>query len=213
MILRHSFRILLQLVPGSDLRFWLLARTDDHYAPVFVRPGFHLTVDGFPRSANTWIYYQVQLSFPDHQIAHHVHSWQQFMFSRLFGVRSVLVLRHPDASVQSLLTKRGGTLFLGYLDYLVTNGLASLFAHDTRYFEDLVCEGGMSLFLNELSIILDTSTEPVDPSVLRKLMATRTDHKNVATPALDVARIGPITRLIRTAATRLYGFKKRSALS
>jgi len=201
---RQASRIFLQLIPGSDLRFRLQARSQDQLAPKIVKAGFHLTVDGFPRSANTWVYYQLQLAFPDCQIAHHVHSWQQFMFSRLLKIPSVLILRHPDDAIQSLYTKKGGSLFLNYIDYLITNGLAQFFADEVRFFDNLVTDGGMDNFLHDTATILGISATPFDPSAVQHLMETRTNHKNVETPNLDTSKMGVVTQWARRAANHLY---------
>lgn len=208
-MLRQAMRILLQLIPGSDLRHWITEHKYDRFRPRFVRPGFQITIDGFPRSANSWIYFQVQLAFPRAKVAHHVHSWQQFLFSHMFRVPSIILIRHPDDSVQSLTTKRGGSMALSYLDYMVTNGLGYIFASHARLFDDLVLPGGMEQLVADIAAILETPAVSPDPAAIEELMESRVHPKNVQTPPFRENELGPVTQLLRRAAHRLY-FKLRS---
>ncbi|MCW1933776.1 hypothetical protein [Pararhodobacter zhoushanensis] len=129
MILSKTLHLGLGLIPGAELRHLLRRGKTDKFSPKFVRPGFDLLIDGFPRSANTYSYYVIQLSYPNAKIAHHIHSWQQFLFARLWGVPSILLLRDPDATVASLLTKKGGSPTLWFIDYTLTTALSAVFAN------------------------------------------------------------------------------------
>ncbi|MEM8976358.1 MAG: hypothetical protein AAGD43_30200 [Pseudomonadota bacterium] len=204
MILKQALRIIAQLLVGSELRHWLDDPKEDHFAPRFARPGIDMTIDAFPRSANTWIYYQAQLAYPHAKIAHHIHSWQHFFFSKLFGVPSVLIVREPDGAVQSLAVKKGGSLALGYLDYIITNGLGSLFADRVHFFDELTGDGGMTGLFSDMTERLGGEPTTVDPDEVRKLMAKRTDHKNVKTPAFRHDELGRFACIMRSAANKVY---------
>ncbi|WP_435201452.1 hypothetical protein [Qipengyuania sp. 902] len=204
MILKQTLRIFTQLLVGSELRHWLDNRKKDRFAPRFVQPGFDLTIDAFPRSANTWIYYHAQLAYPEAKIGHHVHSWQHFFFSKLFGIPAIMIVRKPDASVQSLVTKKGGSLALGYLDFIITNGIGGLFVDKVHFFDELIGDRGMEALLADISKRLGTKPQSVPVDEVRQLMVTRTAHKNITTPKLRDEDLGAFDRLMQKAANRLY---------
>lgn len=205
MIFKQALRIVTQILPGSELRHWFSKHNADHFAPRFVRPGFDVTIDAFPRSANTWIYYQAQLAYPEAKIGHHIHSWQHFFFSRLFGIPTVLIVRDPDASVRSLLTKKGGSKSLAYLDYIITNALGSFFADSIYFFDELTGDRGVEPLLADITHRTGVKPLPVDPERVRELMVSRTNHKNVETPKVREETPGMLTQLPRRAAIYLYG--------
>ncbi|NKX41418.1 hypothetical protein HGG71_08035 [Rhodobacteraceae bacterium R_SAG2] len=208
-MIRKFVRLFLQLAPGTELRHWLTQRHKDRLAPRLVTPRTDLVVDGFPRSANTWIYYNVQLAFPDLHIAHHVHSWQQFLFAWLFRVPSILVVRAPDASIQSLATKRGGSPTLHYLDYLLTVGAGSVLACDVRFFDDLVAPEGMVSLLNSISVSTDVTPRPVGRDEVADLLALRTNHKNVSTPPFQAEALSPSALALSRLSNRLYKYLRK----
>lgn len=201
---RQALRIALQVLVGSELRHLLDARGADRFAPRFVRPGFDVTIDAFPRSANTWIYYQAQLAFPQAKIGHHIHSWQHFFFSKLFGTPTILIVREPDASVQSLVTKKGGSTALAYLDYVITNGLGGLFADRVHFFDELTGERGVAPLLADVCSQTGFRPKTIEPNQVRELMVVRTEHKNVTTPRLLIEELRPLDRFMRKVANRLY---------
>lgn len=209
MRVRQVIRILLQLIVGSELRHWLNGGGDDPFAPRFARPGFDLTVDAFPRTANTWTYYQIQLAFPKAKIGHHIHSWQHLLFSKLFGIPTILIVREPDAAVQSLVTKRGGSLALSYLEYVITNSFGRLFADRVFFFDDLTGQAGVTPLTLVVGEILGTRPSEVGPDDVRALMAKRTDHKNSATPTFRTENLGFLARILRRSAARLYSSLER----
>lgn len=204
MILRQVPKIVLQIIPGSDLRYLLQHKRLDQLAPRFVTPSSELVIDGFPRSANTWIYYNVQAAFPEVRIAHHVHSWQQFMFARLFRVPSILVVRNPDACVQSLATKRSGALAFYYLDYLMTTGLGALFANKLYLFDKIVGESGIDNLVQDITEKIGKPALTPNPNQVKALMQERTEHKNVKTPPFQEDTLGPVSKILRCFTRTLY---------
>lgn len=213
MILRQATRILFQLIPGSDLRHLIKHKPLDGLAPRFVTPKCDLVIDGFPRSANTWIYYNVQIAFPEARIAHHVHSWQQFLLARFYGIPSFLILREPDACVQSLVTKQGGAMTLHYLDYLMTAGLGAIFADKVYLFGDLTFDRGIERLNGDIAKVLNTEASTYSQSQVEEIMENRTKFKNVKTPPFKEGDLGVISGVIRVLANNLYiRLKKRSRI-
>ncbi|MEQ8293721.1 MAG: hypothetical protein RIA08_16080 [Roseovarius sp.] len=204
MIYRQISKIVLQILPGSDLRYLLLHKSPDRLAPRLVTPNCELVIDGFPRSANTWIYYHVQVAFPETRIAHHVHSWQQFLLARFYRVPSILIVRNPDACVQSLATKRGGVLMLHYLDYLMTTGFGALFANKVYLFDKVTGEHGIDDLIRNVAEIIGKPASAPDPAQVKALMEERTENKNVKTPPFQKEVLGPVSKVSRRIAKCLY---------
>lgn len=204
MILQQIARMLLQIIPGSDLRHLLRHQSFDRLAPRLVTPNCELVIDGFPRSANTWIYYNVQVAFPKSRIAHHVHSWQQFFLARIYRVPSILIVRNPDACVQSLATKRGGSMALHYLDYLMTTGLGALFANKLYLFDKVVGEHGIDELIHYVGKTTGKHFSALEPAQVKALMEERTEHKNVETPPFQEAVLGLASKVLRRIANGLY---------
>lgn len=210
MIFRQFAKIVLQIIPGSDLRYLLLHKSPDRLAPRLVTPNCELVIDGFPRSANTWIYYNVQVAFPETRIAHHVHSWQQFFLARLYRVPSILIVRNPDACVQSLATKRDGILMLHYLDYLMTTGLGALFANKVYLFDKVIGEHGIDDLIQNVAEKTGKPASEPDPARVKALMEERTEHKNITTPPFQEEALRPASKALRRIANGLYKRLERS---
>lgn len=209
MLYMMFIRFLTSLIPGADLRYFFTADLRETYAPKFVRPDFDLVLDGFPRSANTYSYYLTQLTFPNAKIAHHIHSWQQFLFARIWGVQSILLLRNPDDAVASLITKKGGLAPLLYLDYAVTTVLSSIFANKILAFEEATDRAFMKILFNSIGDQLGKSPVEVSDDEIRALLRQRTNWKNRPSVALDITTLSFLSRMTRKLAENSYVFANR----
>lgn len=204
MFLSQAARVIIQLIPGSDLRYLISFGARDKYSPTFSSWNCDITVDGFPRTANTFVYYHVQLAFPEIRIAHHIHSWQNIFFAKAFRVPTVLLLRNPDEAVQSLFTKRGGHIGIYYIDYSVTNILSSFFSDDIWLFETLTSDVGIEKLKESVGRRLGIKPAAVSKTEIAALMAERTSHKNAKTPPFDDGQLSFFATVARSIANRVY---------
>ena len=73
----------------------------------WVSPRSQLVIDGFPRSANTYLHRIIRAATPEgFRIAHHVHRPQQLAWAMDFGVPTFAVFRDPVEAICSLLVRR-----------------------------------------------------------------------------------------------------------
>lgn len=80
-----------------------------------------LTIEGFPRSGNTWTEAVIRhCGSEDIRLAHHSHAVANVKHAVKLGVPVMVLYRHPDPAVQSYLTLYNNTLDArdGYLDYI-----------------------------------------------------------------------------------------------
>ncbi|SFH91075.1 hypothetical protein [Albimonas pacifica] len=90
-----------------------LAEADRLYLPLArlarpehaVGPRTQLVVEGFPRSANSWIEGCVREAWPQLQVAQHLHAAASLRAAARRGLPAILLLRAPDAAVASLLLR------------------------------------------------------------------------------------------------------------
>lgn len=212
MRLLHLSRFALDLIPFSVVRHGLNEVRDDRLSPAIVRRDTNFVVEAFPRSANTFCYYYLQLTFPTASIAHHVHSWQQFLLAKLYNVPSFLLIRRPDDAVSSLMTKRPVlSVTVAYLDYALSNMLAARLAEHIVRFEDVTDEQFLSRLADGIHERLQLPRRKVDLSEVRQLMRERTDHKNTVTTPLNPEQLSISARLARRAALRTYDNIQRRA--
>jgi hypothetical protein len=67
-----------------------------------------ITIEGYPRSANTYAVYAFRHSNPDigwNEIGHHLHVQAQILRSRDYGIPVILLIRHPLEAVRSLVVR------------------------------------------------------------------------------------------------------------
>ena len=67
-----------------------------------------ITIEGYPRSANTYAVYAFLHSNPEvgwDEIGHHLHVQAQIIRSRDYGVPVILLIRHPLEAVRSLVVR------------------------------------------------------------------------------------------------------------
>jgi hypothetical protein len=67
-----------------------------------------ITIEGYPRSANTYAVYAFRHSNPDigwDEIGHHLHVQAQILRSRDYDVPVILLIRHPLEAVRSLVVR------------------------------------------------------------------------------------------------------------
>lgn len=67
-----------------------------------------LTLEGFPRSGNSFALRAFALSNPQVEVAHHTHAAAQVLASARRGLPTVVLLREPTAAVRSFLLLRPG---------------------------------------------------------------------------------------------------------
>jgi hypothetical protein len=69
-----------------------------------------ITIEGYPRSANTYAVYAFRQANPEiswQQIGHHLHVQAQVMRSIEYGVPVILLIRHPRDAVRSMVVRHG----------------------------------------------------------------------------------------------------------
>lgn len=79
------------------------AWSDSSRRPLLAHAGTDLTIEGFPRSANSYLVVAVQEANPDLVLAHHMHTVGAIRLSVRIGVPTVVVIRHPREAILSLL--------------------------------------------------------------------------------------------------------------
>lgn len=79
---------------------------------------YDLWVDGFPRSANTYLRECMTLSFPKHRIISHIHAPFVATSSLARSIPGILLIRHPRPAVLSYAIATGHKLHTA-LDYYV----------------------------------------------------------------------------------------------
>lgn len=197
-------RLAFQVIPGTELRQILNNHNTDKYSPRFVTPTCDLVIDGFPRSANTYLYYYTQLTFPDAKIAHHIHSWQHFFFSKMLGVYSVMVVREPDSAVNSIYIKCKGYIPFYYIEYIITNAVSMLLADHIILFLDVISEQKIQDLMGEISRETSISSINFPHEKLIELMEIRTNSKNVKTPVFYAEKLSFASRISRVLAFIVY---------
>jgi len=88
--------------------FSLTARIQNKRTGVYrwVTPECDLVLEGFPRSANTFLYRILRSALrSDQKIAHHVHRSQQVAMAVRYGVPAFVLYRPPLAAIASLLVR------------------------------------------------------------------------------------------------------------
>ncbi len=105
MFARELYVALKEGVKSNPVAFsslWRLEESSLHHRKV-VRPDFHIVIEGFPRSGNTFSTTAFRLSQddPDIRIANHFHTVAQFRLAARWGVPALLVIREPRATVLS----------------------------------------------------------------------------------------------------------------
>ena len=75
---------------------------------LMVKRRTRITIEGYPRSANTWAVYAFRYSNPEigwNEIGHHLHVQAQIRRSADYGIPVLLLLRHPREAVRSLVVR------------------------------------------------------------------------------------------------------------
>ncbi|WOD41093.1 hypothetical protein RRF56_09835 [Nodosilinea sp. E11] len=194
----------MQVIPGTELRQILNNYKVEKYSPRFVTLACDLLIDGFPRSANTYLYYYTQLSFPDIKIAHHIHSWQHFLFSKVFGIFSVMVVREPDLAVNSIFAKRKGHISLYYIEYIITNAVSMFLADYVVLFSDVINEQRIKDIMTKISQKIGKKTIDFPSEKLIELMESRTNKKNIKTPDFCIENLSFLSKVFRNLAFLVY---------
>ena len=105
-----------------------LAEADRLYLPLArlarpehaVGPRTQLVVEGFPRSANSWIEGCVREAWPGLRVAQHLHAAASLREAARRGLPAILLLREPEAAVASLLLREPAIYdpALGFEEYV-----------------------------------------------------------------------------------------------
>ena len=195
---------LIDLIPGS--LFIYRARLDgsDDFAPRVISRKCDLLIDGFPRCANTYVYYQLQLASRSAIIAHHLHSWQQYLFAAAWGKPAYRLIREPDQAVSSIVAKQGRSPALAYFQFSVFYYITNFLPNRTLEFEDVTSSQGLEAILKGICEDCGLNYTPVDSQQVVDLLATRTNHKNSETHPLDPDALGFWASLMRRMAKRAY---------
>lgn len=181
----RAIAIIVGWIPGTIIRFAFFGPKKDIYGPRLVGPRTDVVVEGFPRSANTYCYYYLQLALPEANFAHHIHSWQQFLLARLLRVPSILIIRDADKAVASLITKDASrSVAFAYLDYAVFNFLSGFLANRVVWFTEAVEPNALAMLAEETGTRIGMCARTVQEEDIRELMERRTDHKNRPTTPL-----------------------------
>lgn len=118
--LRYLTRTLISLVPG--LYELVFRRINPRSVGRLVDKETVLVIEGFPRSANTWLTATFELALPTGvQIAHHTHAAAQVRKGVRHGLPVVLLIRRPRDAVSSLVVRSQGmsiwAALLGYIAF------------------------------------------------------------------------------------------------
>ncbi|MDF2233463.1 hypothetical protein P2H44_12960 [Albimonas sp. CAU 1670] len=113
--LRRRLRNRLAELDGLYLPLARLARPDHA-----VGPATELVVEGFPRSANSWIEGCVREAWPGLRVAQHLHAAASLRAAARRGLPAMLLLRAPEAAVASLLLREPAIYdpALGFEEYV-----------------------------------------------------------------------------------------------
>ena len=109
--------------------FFSLYQLSPTNCKLMVNRGTRITIEGFPRSANTYAVYAFQHvnELPWPQIGHHLHVQAQVIRSVNYGIPVILLVRHPRDAVRSLLVRHD---FIPLRDALQDY---------CRFYDDLYC--------------------------------------------------------------------------
>ena len=185
--LRVIFRILIDLVPFSILFRFSNQPNTDLLSPRSISLKTILTIDGFPRSANTFSFYHIISFIPGVLIAHHRHTWQQIFLSCLLGKPTFVLIRNPQDAVSSLITKKQYyTPFIAYLEYLVFYFPLLLFSgYQVIPFQLAIDPLLLRQYFISQNCLSPSLFTQLDDENVSRLMRSRTNHKNKATAPVE----------------------------
>lgn len=86
--------------------FRLTYRLAGRPTEILVNRDSDLLIEGFPRSANTYAAWAFMLANPRGRLARHVHSAAHVMLALRYRVPALVLLRSPQAAIESLLVRR-----------------------------------------------------------------------------------------------------------
>lgn len=195
---------LLDLMPGSVFLYHFKHHGKDRYEPSVVTRETLFVLDGYPRCANTYTYYYLQIAFGEARIAHHIHSWQQFLIGAILRKPCIRLIRRPDDAVASIHTKQMRGVALAYLQYTIFNTLTNRLPSHTVTFEDVTAPGGLQNLAELISAITGCHPNLVDMATVKTLLEERTNARNRRTVPLETNTTGYPTRVFRRLAARAY---------
>lgn len=90
---------------GNSWFLYRLLRRLEVFEELIVNADSQICIDGFPRSANTFLTLFLAHWNPDVKAAHHVHLPLQIRMAAKYQVPTIVVIRHPLDAVMSLMTR------------------------------------------------------------------------------------------------------------
>lgn len=135
-------------------------------------PGSDLMIDGFPRSANSYLFHAVRISLPDVSLCGHTHSGAAVLRAASNGVPAFIALREPRACCASLVQ------YLGKYATLQESLRAYI-----RYFESFVDEIGPSVTY----VSFESVTTSIDSVLVSVAGAIGAGPPQVVGDTLDIA--------------------------
>lgn len=101
--LRYRFRNAIAANPRLYFPLYRLFRTRRHG---LLSATTELTIEGFPRSGNSFALRAFESVNPDVSVAHHTHAAAQVIGSVKRGLPTLILIREPEAAIKSLLVMR-----------------------------------------------------------------------------------------------------------
>jgi len=87
---------------------------------LLLRKSSQICIEGFPRSANTFVYMLVKESSIDRlKIAHHMHCTAQLKMALKWGIPAILLIRNPIDAIVSLMLRDPGTSFITAINWYI----------------------------------------------------------------------------------------------
>jgi len=156
-------------------------------------PECDLVLEGFPRSANTFLYRTLRAALGEEQkIAHHVHRSQQVAMAARYGVPAFVLYRTPVAAIASLLVRFDGKIpveqcLSDYIAFAETT--LSLSRNELVHvltFDEVILEP--DAVANDILAAIGSS-ENVTPEMVKKATADdRTNHIQSSLPNAEKDR-------------------------
>jgi hypothetical protein len=105
--LRNKRFRLRQFTAHRPKLFFSLYQLSAHNRKLMVRHNTKITIEGYPRSANTYAVYAFKQvnPMPWNEIGHHLHVQAQIIRSINYNIPVMLLIRHPMEAVRSLVVR------------------------------------------------------------------------------------------------------------
>lgn len=116
--LGKNLRYFILRIFGNSWLLYQILRRLEVFEELIVRQDSQICIDGFPRSANTFLTLFFTHWNPAAETAHHVHLPLQVRMAAKFQVPTIVVIRHPlDAIISLMIREKSLYLWVAILSY------------------------------------------------------------------------------------------------